>query len=392
MPAMPASEEALAPAGHYVGIEAGLRAFVPAPLPIELPIDWEVLTALSDADRAVGALAGLGLHVANPHLLIPPFLRKEAVASSKIEGTRADLGQLVLFEETDSEAYASSDVREVSNYVRALEYGLAHQTDQPVSLWLMRALHAQLMDRVRGVDLSPGQFRTRQNYIAKSGQTMRHARYIPPPPTLVPELLENLEHYITSPSPHPPLIRLAIVHYQFEAIHPFLDGNGRLGRLLISLLLCKWGVLPQPLLYLSDFFERHRTGYVNRLPSVSTEGQWKAWVLFFLEGVRVQSRDAVVRSNQLMQLRESYRSRYQDRRTARIVRTIDLLFERPMLSIPRLARVLGITYRSASAIVSTLARDGILSEMTGQERNRAYGAMEIIDILVRDTLEPDRVG
>lgn len=392
MAEMPVRDHESRPAGQYVEIEAGLRAFVPDFLPVDLPIDWEIVAALSGADRAIGALAGLGSHIANPHLLIPPFLRKEAVASSKIEGTQADLGQLVLFEETDVEAHPGSDVREVRNYVQALEYGLAYQADQPVSLWLVRAMHAQLMDRVRGVDLSPGQFRIRQNYIAKSGQTMRQARYIPPPPTLVPELLENLEHYITSPSSQPPLIRLALVHYQFEAIHPFLDGNGRLGRLLISLLLCKWGVLPQPMLYLSDFFERHRSGYVDCLLRVSTEGQWKAWILFFLDGIRVQSRDAVVRSDHLMLLRESYRARYQDRRTARIVRTIDFLFERPILSIPRLARDLSITYRSASAIVSTLVSDGILSEMTGQERNRVYGAMEIMDVLVRDTPEPNQVS
>jgi Fic family protein len=204
---------------------------------------------------------------------------------------------------------------------------------------------------------------------------------------LVPELLENLENYLLSPSPHPPLIRLALVHYQFEAIHPFLDGNGRLGRLLISLLLCKWAVLPQPMLYLSDFFERHRTEYVDRLLKVSTEGQWKAWILFFLEGVRVQSRDAAVRSDQLMRLRESYRSRYQDRRTARIVQTIDMLFARPTLSVTRLARELDITYRSARVIVSTLVSDGILEELTGQARNRVFGAMEILDVLVRDTPE-----
>lgn len=289
----------------------------------------------------------------------------------------------------DAEEQPGSDVREVSNYVQALEYGLAYQAEQPVSLWLMRAMHARLLDRVRGVDLSPGQFRTRQNSIAKSGQTIRQARYIPPPPTLIPELLENLETYITLPSSHPPLIRLALVHYRFEAIHPFLDGNGRLGRLLVSLLLCKWGVLPQPMLYLSDFFERRRTAYVDCLLRVSMEREWKAWILFFLEGVRVQSRDAVARSDQLMQLRESYRFRYQDRRTARIVQAIDLLFERPFVSIPRLARALDITYRSASVIVSTLVRDGILVEMTGQARHRVFAAMQIMDVLVRDLPEPE---
>lgn len=204
----------------------------------------------------------------------------------------------------------------------------------------------------------------------------------------MPDLLGNLETYLVSPSPHPPLIRLAVVHYQFEAIHPFVDGNGRLGRLLISLLLCKWDVLPQPMLYLSDFFERRRTAYVDCLLKVRTEGQWKAWILFFLEGVRIQSRDAVMRSDQLMGLRESYRSRYQDRRTARIVRTIDLLFARPAVSVTRLARELNITYRSASVIVDTLVSDGILEEVTGQARNRVFGAIEILDVLVRDSSEP----
>jgi Fic family protein len=245
-------------------------------------------------------------------------------------------------------------------------------------------MHARLMEGIRSDDPAPGIFRTRQNFIASRGQNIRQARYIPPPAPLLPDLLENLEAYIGSSSPHPPLIRLALVHYQFEAIHPFIDGNGRLGRLLLSLLLCKWNILPQPMLYLSAFFERRRTEYVDRLLRVSTDGEWKAWVLFFLEGIRVQSDDAVVRSDQLVRLHESYRSRYQDRRTARMVQTIDLLFARPALSATRLARELHITYRSANAIIQTLVRDDILEEVTGQTRNRVFGAMEILDILVRD--------
>ncbi|MDQ3541085.1 MAG: Fic family protein [Chloroflexota bacterium] len=389
---MPAIGNESRPSGQYVEIEAGLRAFVPNFLPIDFPIDMEMVAALSDADRAVGALAGLGLHAANPHLLIPPFLRKEAVASSRIEGTQADLGQLVLFEAMDVEAHPGSDVREVSNYVRALEYGLAYQAEQPVSLWLMRAMHAQLLDGVRGVDLSPGQVRIRQNHIARRGQTIRQARYIPPPPTLIPELLENLEQYIVSPSPHPPLIRLALVHYQFEAIHPFLDGNGRLGRLLISLLLSTWDVLPQPLLYLSAYFEQHREEYMTGLLRVSTDSAWRSWIILVLGAIREQSNDALLTSRRLTALREEYRERYHTGRSAWILLAIDLLFERPVITVSRLARSLNITYPTAMSIVTILERDGVLTETTGNRRNRVYGAMEIFNVLLTDMPEPDQTA
>lgn len=374
-------------AGEYVPIGGGVRAFVPELLPPNIQFDLGVIRALSDADRAVGALSSLASLLPNPQLLITPFTRKEAVASSRIEGTQADFGQLAMFEALGREAEASDDVREVNNYVEALEYGLDAIEHRPASMSLVRELHAILMTDVRGRNKGPGEVRTIQNYIGSSLQRIDQARFVPPPPIHLTDLLENLERYIQANEETPPLIRLAIAHYQFEAIHPFLDGNGRLGRLLVSLLLEQWGLLPQPLLYLSEYFDRHRDRYIDGLLRVSTEGDWNDWITFFLNAVASQSRDALARGRSLTRLRERYRLAYQQGRSIRLLQAIDLLFERPVVSGPQLATSLGVAHQTAMAIIRKLEDDDVLIELPREHRSRVFGATEIFNVIIAGLID-----
>lgn len=378
-------------AGTYVHIGGSRRAFVPALLPPKIEIDLDVINALSAADRAVGALSSLGSTLPHAHLLIQPFLGKEAVASSRIEGTQADFSQLAFFNALEH-SRADDDVRETSNYLKALNYGLSAVQYRPVSLGLLKEMHAILLEGVRGEHTNRGEFRSIQNYIGNRSERIDQARYVPPPPLALTDLLENLQSYIQNPPDMPPLVCLAVAHYQFEAIHPFVDGNGRLGRLLISLLLSTWNVLPQPLLYLSAYFEQHREEYMTGLLRVSTNSAWKSWIILVLGAIREQSNDALLTSRRLTALREEYRERYHTGRSAWILLAIDLLFERPVITVSRLARSLNITYPTAMSIVTTLERDGVLTETTGNRRNRVYGAMEIFNVLLTDMPEPDQTA
>ena len=250
-------------------------------------------------------------------------------------------------------------------------------------------MHRILLEGVPGEYANPGEFRAIQNFIGNRSDRIDQARYVPPPPLALTDLLENLQAYIQNPPVMPPLVCLAVAHYQFEAIHPFIDGNGRLGRLLISLLLGTWNILPQPLLYLSAYFEQHREEYLDGLLRVSTDSAWKSWIVFVLGAVKEQSDDALVTSQRLTSLRDDYRERYQKGRSAWILLAIDLLFERPAITVSRLARSLNITYPTAMSMVSTLERDGVLTETTGNRRNRVYGATEIVKVLVSDMAEPE---
>jgi len=251
------------PSGRLVRAVDGYWAFVPNPLPPELTWDSPLASLASRADLALGTLSGLGETLPNPHLLIYPFIRKEAVLSSRIEGTQSSLSELLLFEATRAEK--QRDVREVQNYVRAMEYGLKRLGDLPLSLRLIRELHAILMEGVRGERATPGEFRQSQNWIGPPGCTLNDATFVPPPVTEMREALDHLEEFLHADTELPPLVELALIHYQFETIHPFLDGNGRIGRLLIALFLCQRGILTKPLLYLSAFFEHHRQEYYQYL-------------------------------------------------------------------------------------------------------------------------------
>jgi len=372
------------PSGQLVQAQQGdaaYWAFVPAPLPPAVTLDAALIRALSDADRALGELAGLGRAIPNPHLLIGPFVRREAVLSSRIEGTHADIADLYAYEAGAMQA-RGSDVREVSNYVRALNYGLERMQTLPASLRLIGELHAHLMEDVRGGTAQPGQFRRVQNYIGRPGCTVETADFVPPPPPQMAHALEDLEAYLHAEGDHPPLLRLAFIHYQFETIHPFLDGNGRIGRLLVPLLLVYWDLLPLPLLYLSAFFEKRREDYYDLLLAVSQRSAWGEWLLFFLRGVEEQARDAIVRARQLQDLQMAWRERLQSRRytSAALLKLVDELFFAPTLTVPQVQKILGVTHRAANQTVLRLIDEGILAAVPGRERNRQFVAQEILNI------------
>jgi len=370
------------PAGRIVRAPTGYDAFVPHALPP--PIVWtpQLVATLSEADRSLGELAGIGRTLANPHLLIVPFMRKEAVLSSAIEGTEASISDLYAYEaEQLTFLKRPADVREVHNYVRALERGIQRLQALPVSLRLIRELHRDLMEGVRGDRGTPGEFRRSQNWIGPPGSTLENSNFVPPPVSEMMDCLDQFERYLHVEDDVPPLVRVGLIHYQFEAIHPFIDGNGRLGRLLITLLLRAWGLLPQALLYLSAYFEARRDQYYDLLLKVSQRGDWERWLTFFLNGIALQARDARLRSGRIQDLHAQYRSRYQVEGPARMLQVVDQLFARPMLSIPQLSRALGVKYPVASRYVSRLEQDGLLVEITGKGRNRLYLAQGILEAI-----------
>ncbi|MBN2549371.1 MAG: Fic family protein [Anaerolineales bacterium] len=369
--------------GKIVRLPQGCWAFLPAPLPPALALSPALVSALSAADRALGELRGLGGALANPHLLIRPLARREAVLSSRIEGTRASLDDLLAYEAAQlSTLEPASDVREVYNYVRALEYGLERINALPVSLRLIRELHARLMEGARGETWTPGDFRRSQNWIGPAGSTLETAPYVPPPVDDMLAALGDLEHFIHAPSDLPPLIRLGLIHYQFESIHPFLDGNGRVGRLLMALLLSAWQLLPQPLLYLSAYFESNRRAYYDLLLAVSQRAAWEEWLLYFLQGVEQQSLDAVDRVSRLQALRAQYQARFQIRRAStRLLGAVDLLFARPVLTARQVEAALEINFPAAQRLIDQFVQAGLLREITGGKRNRIYRADEILTII-----------
>ncbi|MEO6349069.1 MAG: Fic family protein [Candidatus Limnocylindrales bacterium] len=367
---------------HVRRVPSGYWAFIPPPLPPILEFDASLVTTLSEADRALGRLAGVGSSLPNPYLLITPFLRREAVLSSRIEGTQATLSELVLFEAIPGARAGTNDLREVANHVEALETGIAPDQPLPLSLRLIRDLHGVLMTGVRGQERTPGEFRTSQNWIGPPGAVINNSTFVPPPPDEMLQALDRLERYLHASPDLPPIMRLALIHYQFEAIHPFLDGNGRVGRLLMSLLLHHWQLLPQPLLYLSAFFERHRNDYYRLLLEVSTKGAWQPWISFFATAVADQATDVLARSGRLLDLREEYRARLVGARTSSLpLRLVDVLFMRPAITIGGAQEALGVTWRSAQLNVEKLVQAQIVEEVTRQPRNRVYLAREIVGLL-----------
>jgi len=369
--------------GILVKHERGYWAFVPNPLPPNIELTWDLAGEISAADRGLSELAGITRTLPNPHLLIRPFMSREAVLSSRIEGTQASLSDLFYFEAVRTTTdRPGSDVGEVRNYVRALEHGLKSLSKLPVSLRLMKEIHAELMRGVRGEHLTPGEFRRTQNWIGPPGCTLNEAKFVPPPPENMMESLSDLEKYLHTRSALPLVVRLALIHYQFETIHPFLDGNGRIGRLLLILLLCAENILPQPMLYLSAYFERHREKYYQLLLSTSQDGRWSQWISFFLRGVAEQSRDAIKRSERLLALWHLYRKRVQAVRSSALpLVLVDALFSRPYLTFSAARHVLGVTFRSAQLNVRKLIAEGILEELPGRSYGKIFVAREVLNVL-----------
>ncbi len=382
----PADFTELAPGTLAIAAQ-GFLCFVPNPLPPPtLHLGMSAIHTLAQAERALGKLAGSGEMLPNPHLLIGPFVRREAVLSSRIEGTIASEEDLVLFRVDPEVENRTPDTLEVQNYVSALEFGLKRIKDLPVSLRLLRELHSRLLKGVRGADKSlrgadksPGEFRNRQNYIAAGGVPIQDARFVPPPVPEMKQALEAFEKFLQAPSERPFLVDLALLHYQFEAIHPFRDGNGRVGRLMIPLLLAERQILTKPLLYLSAYFEQHRAEYADLLLRVSQRGDWERWIEFFLKGIAEQAMDGVQRATRLMTLWQDYRKRLQTARVSILAQNlVDQLFMQPAMSVGLARQLLGTSYLSAQNNVMRLVKLGILREITGRKRNRIFIAPEIL--------------
>jgi Fic family protein len=367
----------------------GYFAFVPNPLPPKINLTWDLAAEISAADRGLSELAGITRTLPNPHLLIRPFMSREAVLSSRIEGTQASLSDLFYFEAVRSTpVLAGSDVAEVRNYIRALEHGLRRVQELPIGLRLITEIHAELMRGVRGENLTPGEFRRSQNWIGPSGCTLNEAKFVPPPPEEMMKCLGELETYFHAKSSLPLVVRLALIHYQFETIHPFLDGNGRIGRLLLVLLLCAENVLPQPMLYLSAYFERHREKYYRLLFAASQDGRWSEWVSFFLRGVAEQAADAIKRSEKLLGLWHQYRKRVQAVRSSALpLILVDELFTRPYVTFSSAAKVLGVTFRSAQLNVRKLVAAKIVEELPGRSYGRIFMAREVLNVLEATSIQ-----
>ncbi|MCK9494851.1 MAG: Fic family protein [Dehalococcoidia bacterium] len=369
---------ARSPLGKLVRIDGG-RAYLPAPLPDTLVLPPDLAVEVERATVAVATLGGLGETLENPHLLVDPFLRREAVLSSMIEGTQASLSDIL-----ELEAHApppAGDAGEVLNYVRAMERGIALLEDLPVCLRLIHELHAVLLRGVRGDHARPGEFRDLQVWIGRPGTGIDQARSVPPPEAEVADLMAAWERWANAPVALPILVRCALLHYQFETIHPYRDGNGRVGRLLIVLFLMAQGLLTQPLLYVSSYFERHRSEYYDHLLRVSATGDWMPWLSFFMAGVAEQANDAIRRSRELRDLRRTYLARMQEAgESANAFQLVDLLFRRPRVTRRSVAEDLGLTTAGARQLLDRMRRRGLVSDVPNR-RPAVFVAPEILDIV-----------
>lgn len=380
--------------GRYVTQPTGYRAFIPAPLPPNPPVqvagDLQVL--LSQADRALGRLDGSIQTLPHPDLFVYMYVRKEAVLSSQIEGTQSSLQDVLAAEAQILAPDRPQDVDEVVNYVRAMNHGLARLPTLPVSVRLIREIHEKLLTGVRGSHLTPGEVRTSQNWIGPGGCTLNDATFVPPPPHEVASQLSALENFLHTDTGLPLLIKVGLAHAQFETIHPFLDGNGRVGRLLITFLLCEQQVLQKPVLYLSYYFKRHRQAYYEHLQAVRDKGAWEAWIEFFLRGVVDVSNQATDTARRILRLREDHRLTITEklgRAAGNGHRVLEHLYEHPIVSVNDVQELTGTTYPAANELVAKFVESNILQEVTGQARNRRFSYQSYIRLFHE---QPAEVG
>jgi Fic family protein len=372
------------PSGRIIKLPTGYSAFIPHPLPPKFEWDNALVYSLSRADFLLGKLAREGSRLPNPHLLIRPFIVREAVLSSRIEGTQTTLGEILA---ADSGAHIKQnldDLQEVQNYIKALDYGLSRSEELPLSLRLIKEIHEHLMQGVRGSHATPGEFRRTQNWIGSPGCTLNTAKFIPPPPDYLMDALSELEHFLHNRQ-LPPLIHIALCHYQFEAIHPFLDGNGRVGRLLIMLLLVEQKMLPSPLLYLSAFFEATRDEYYRQLYNVSRNGTWREWLIYFLNGVSVQSEDVLSRAERINNLLNQWKIKVAATSSSVPVDIVDRLAVNPYVTINKISEDLKIAYSTAQRGVQKLEASGIIQKTNDNKRDKVYCAIAILSILEEPT-------
>jgi Fic family protein len=354
---------------------AGYTAFVPAPLPPDPPVrmDGAMVGLLSRADQAVGRLDGVTRTLPNPDLFVAMYVRREAVESSQIEGTQSTLEDVLAFELDPRRRDVPQDVEEVVNYVRAMNYGLERQATLPLSLRLIREIHAELLSGARGADKLPGEFRRSQNWIGSGGASLSQAIFVPPPVPEMTEALHDLENFLHEEGDLPVLVHCGLTHAQFETIHPFLDGNGRVGRLLIAFQLVYAGVLHRPLLYISHYLKRHRAEYYDRLGAVRQDGGWEGWLRFFLRGVAETAEEATATAEAIVRLREEHRALLQEEGLGlNGLRLLDLLFRRPLVNIGLIRDELGVAFNTANKLAEQLEALGLVEETTGGQRNRVF--------------------
>ncbi len=363
-------------AGQYVQQPAGYRAFIPKPVPPAPPVRMgeELWALLSQADRALGRLDGSTETRPNPDLFVVMYVRKEAVLSSQIEGTLATLLDVLAFEAKALDPDRPQDADEVINYINAMNYGLTRLKNLPVSLRLIREIHAKLMTGVRGSKKTPGEFRRSQNWVGPPGSTIATASYVPPPVDEMHDALFQLEKFIHDSAPMPALVKVGIVHSQFETIHPFLDGNGRVGRLLITFLLCEKGILRRPLLYLSRYFKENQAQYYQKLSDVQENGDWEGWLKFFLRGVAAVSDEATETTRKIVNLRERHRQLIADeaRGSHKALTLLEKLYFNPMVSVAMVESFTGLSFANANELTKRFVDMKLLRETTGKPRNRLF--------------------
>jgi Fic family protein len=374
--------------GAYVIQPGGYKAFMPSPLPPKplIRLSGDLQNLLSKADMALARLDGLGYVLPNPDLFITMYVRKEALLSSQIEGTQASLED-VFDVESGGRPENLNDVEEVINHVKALNYGMKRLKTFPVSLRLMREIHGILMQGARGGHKGPGEFRRSQNWIGPAGCTLKDATFVPPPPQEAKKAMGELERYLHRASRLPILVDCALVHYQFETVHPFLDGNGRLGRLMITFHLYWRGVLNRPLLYLSYFFKKNRQEYYDRLEMVRARGDYEQWVEFFLRGVLETAESAADATKKILELQTAHRNLLWEKKMSSplAVGLLEKLFYTPYLSIREVAHAFSVSFQAASTLVSQFESAGILREITGRKRDKRYIYVEYLNILSEGT-------
>ena len=374
-------------AGKFVSNLSGAmeyRSFLPSPLPTKIEMDEELVKVLVEAEKQLFALESISALIPSIRLFTSMYVRKEALMSSQIEGTQATLEDVL---DPTLEQNSNRDLSEVVNYIKATEYALQRLKALPLCNRLIRETHAVLMENVRGQERSPGEFRTSQNWIGGAGSTLKNARYVPPNPEDMQECMSQLEKYINEATTPSPLIRAALIHYQFETIHPFLDGNGRVGRLLITLFLMEQRVLSSPALYISYYLKSNRIEYYDRMTEVRTKGNYEQWVKFFLRAIAESAKDAIETVNELHRLHVENAKKLDTLGRAKhnALRLFEYLEQNPIVEIKKTAEALGFTYNTASAAIKNLCALSILSQNPKSARSRTFTYSAYLDLLKKGT-------
>ncbi len=370
-------------AGIYVEQSTEYAAFYPKPLPPEPRIifDDELIKLLSESNRELGRLDGAAEVLPDPDLFVAMYVKKEAVLSSQIEGTQASLVDLLEYRNEEKQSQISHDVGEVVNYVKAMNYGLERLNTLPLSLRLIREIHAVLLEGTRGGERNPGEFRRTQNWIGPPGCTLKTASFVPPPVEQMKQAMYDLETFMHNNSSLPLLVKVGLVHAQFETVHPFLDGNGRMGRLLITFLLCQQKALNRPLLYLSYYFKKHRMEYYEWLMKVRNKGDWEGWLKFYLQGIIEVSKQGIKTARKILDLQSNHRNLIMNIKSTNANKLLDYIYTQPILTINDVVQELEISYPTANTLVSKFCEIGLLKERTGQQRNKVFSYVEYLNIL-----------